>query len=204
MILLALFSVILMVWAVNYMVGFTVQGQLYNEPDVIPHNKVGLLLGTAKYNDRSRNIINLYYQHRIDAAVALYMAGKIDYIVVSGDNSTIYYNEPMLMKKDLIARGVPANRIYMDNAGFRTLDSILRCRDIFGQQAFTIISQRFHNQRAIYIANHKGLEVVGYNAADGDSFWDVAIREKLARVKMMLDLLTNKQAKMYGDKIEIE
>jgi SanA protein len=201
------FAVLLLagvVWGVNFLVSYTVQSQIYSETETIPKNRVGLLLGTAKYNDRSRNIINLYYQHRIDAAVALYMAGKIDFIVVSGDNSTDYYNEPLLMKQDLIARGVPANKIFMDNAGFRTLDSILRCRDVFGQKSFTIISQRFHNQRAIYIANHKNVEVVAFNAADGDSFWDVAIREKLARVKMVLDLLSNKQAKLYGTSIEIK
>lgn len=196
--------VVALVWTVNRVVNKTTEQQLYASVEAIPKNKVGLLLGTAKYNDKGRNKINLYYQHRIDAAVALYMAGKIDYILVSGDNGTAYYNEPQLMKNDLIARGVPANRIIMDNAGFRTLDSILRCRDIFGQRSVTIISQKFHNERALYIANHKGVEAVAYNAEDGDSFWDVAVRERLARVKMMLDLLLNKQAHFYGDRIEIK
>jgi SanA protein len=192
------------VGTVHYVVNTATSRQIYNDINQIPKNRVGLLLGTAKYNDRSKNIINVYYQHRIDAAVALYMAGKVDFIIVSGDNSTLYYNEPLLMKNDLIARGVPAKCIYMDNAGFRTLDSILRCRDVFGQTRFTIISQRFHNQRAVYIANHKNVQTVAFNAEDGDSFWDVAIREKMARVKMMLDLLMNKQAKLYGDNIEIQ
>ena len=197
-------SLALVVGTVHYVVNTATSRQIYNDINQIPKNRVGLLLGTAKYNDKSKNIINVYYQHRIDAAVALYMAGKIDFIIVSGDNSTLYYNEPLLMKNDLIARGVPAKCIYMDNAGFRTLDSILRCRDVFGQTRFTIISQRFHNQRAVYIANHKNVQTVAFNAEDGDSFWDVAIREKMARVKMMLDLLMNKQAKLYGDNIEIQ
>jgi SanA protein len=197
-------SLVLVVGTVHYVVNTATSRQIYNDINQIPKNRVGLLLGTAKYNDKSKNIINVYYQHRIDAAVALYMAGKIDFIIVSGDNSTLYYNEPLLMKNDLIARGVPAKCIYMDNAGFRTLDSILRCRDVFGQTRFTIISQRFHNQRAVYIANHKNVQTVAFNAEDGDSFWDVAIREKMARVKMMLDLLMNKQAKLYGDNIEIQ
>jgi len=196
-------SLVLVVGTVHYVVNTATSRQIYNDINQIPKNRVGLLLGTAKYNDKSKNIINQYYQHRIDAAVALYMAGKVDFIIVSGDNSTLYYNEPLLMKNDLIARGVPAKCIYMDNAGFRTLDSILRCRDVFGQTRFTIISQRFHNQRAVYIANHKNVQTVAFNAEDGDSFWDVAIREKMARVKMMLDLLLNKQAKLYGDNIEI-
>lgn len=192
------------VWGVYTWVEHSTDAQLYADIAKIPKNKVGLLLGTAKYNDRGRNIVNLYYQHRIEAAVALYMAGKIDYIIVSGDNGTMYYNEPLLMKNDLMARGVPEGRIVMDNAGFRTLDSILRCKLIFGQQTFTIISQKFHNERAVYIANSKQLDVVAFNAEDGDMFWAAAVRERLARVKMLLDLLVNKQAKYYGAQIEIK
>lgn len=186
----------------NYVVTRTTAGQMYKDVNTIPKNKVGLLLGTAKFKDKGKQIINQYYQNRIDATVALYMAGKIDYIIVSGD-STAFYNEPMLMKADLIARGIPANKIYMDNAGFRTLDSILRCRDIFGEDHFTIISQSFHNQRALFICNHKNITAVAFNAADGDSFWDEITREKLARVKMVFDLLLNTQAKYYGQRIEI-
>ncbi len=201
--LVVLVSLSVVIMGVNYVVEYSTRGQVFSEIDAVPKNKVGILLGTAKYKDKSKNIVNLYYQYRIDAAVALYMAGKVDYIIVSGDNSTDYYNEPRQMKQDLMARGVPGQRIYMDNGGFRTLDSILRCRDVFGQYSFTIISQRFHNQRAVYIANHKNLKTVGFDALDGDSFWDVVIREKLARVKMMLDLLLNKQAQVYGNRIEI-
>jgi SanA protein len=188
---------------VNYMVVSSTKKQIYSDVNLIPKNRVGLLLGTAKYKDKARHIVNLYYQNRIDATVALYMAGKIDYVIVSGD-STTFYNEPALMKEDLVARGVPPGKIYMDNAGFRTLDSILRCRDIFGEDHFTIISQGFHNQRALYIANHKNITAIAYNAADGDSFWDATFREKLARVKMGLDLLLNKQAQYYGERVEIK
>lgn len=187
---------------VNRKVMHDTRAQIYTDINAIPRNKVGLLLGTAKYQDRGKNIVNSYYQYRIEAAVALYMAGKIDYIIVSGYN-TQYYNEPAMMMQDLIARGVPAKHIVIDNAGYRTLDSILRCRDVFGQSTFTIISQQFHNERAIFIANHKRLNVVAFNALDGDSFWDVMVREKLARVKMVLDLLSNRQATYYGPAIPI-
>ncbi len=188
----------------NYIVNTATEKQLFSDVNAIPKNKVGLLLGTAKYQDKARHIVNPYYQNRIDAAVALYMAGKIDFIIVSGDNSSAFYNEPALMKEDLIAKGVPEKRIYMDNAGFRTLDSILRCRDIFGEDHITIISQSFHNQRAIFIANHKNVTAVAFNAANGDSIWDEISREKLARVKMVLDLILNTQAKYYGERIEIK
>jgi SanA protein len=203
-IIFVIFILVTVISGVNYAVNSSTKKQLYSDVTAIPKNKVGLLLGTAKYNDRSRHIVNAYYQNRIDAAVTLYMAGKVDYIIVSGDNSNSYYNEPALMKEDLVARGVPANRIYMDNAGFRTLDSILRCRDIFGLDHFTIISQTFHNQRALYIANHKHITAIAFNAADGDSFWDATFREKLARVRMALDLVFNKQALCYGEAVEIK
>jgi len=192
------------VGTISYIVSAATRQQMYYDVATIPKNKVGLLLGTAKFKDKGRNITNLYYQNRIDAAVALYMAGKIDYIIVSGDSNTIYYNEPVLMKNDLIARGVPANRIYMDNAGFRTLDSILRCRDIFGEDHVTIISQAFHDQRALYIANHKQVTAIAFCAQDGDELWFSYLREKFARVKMMLDLVQNTQAQYYGEKIQIK
>lgn len=205
MIFVAAIILVALVWGVNYIVTTSTAAHLYTEVNAIPKNKVGLLLGTAKYKDKSKQIINSYYQNRIDAAVALYMAGKIDFIIVSGDNSTAYYNEPASMKADLIARGVPAKKIFMDNAGFRTLDSILRCRDIFGEDHITIISQKFHNERALYISDHKHIAAVAFNAADGDgSIWDEVVREKLARVKMVFDLIFNTQARYYGERVEVK
>ncbi len=193
---------ILIIGGINFYVIRSTSGQLYSDLNAIPKNKVGLLLGTAKFQDKARKLINAYYQNRIDATVALYMAGKIDYIIVSGDNSP-YYDEPKLMKADLIARGIPEKKIIMDNSGFRTLDSILRARDIYGQDHLTIISQTFHNQRAVFIANYKNIKAVAFNAADGNSFWDAILREKFARVKMVKDLIFNTQAKHYGDRVEI-
>ena len=191
------------IFCINFMVIISTQKQLYSSVELIPKNRVGVVLGTSKFRDKAQKMVNQFYQTRIDAAVALYMAGKIDYIIVSGDNSTKYYNEPLLMKNDLIARGIPANHIYMDNAGYRTLDSILRCRDIFGQSQFTIISQRFHNERAVYIANNKNVKCVAFCSEEGDEFWQEYTRERLARVKMMYDLIFNTQAIYYGEKIEI-
>ncbi len=190
------------VGGINYIVSSSTMKQVYSDVGAIPKNKVGLLLGTAKFTDKKKRRINLYYQNRIDAAVALYMAGKVDYIIVSGEKSS-NYDEPQIMKDDLIAQGVPAGRIFLDNSGFRTLDSILRCRDIFGQDKITIISQEFHNQRALYIANHKNVIAIAFNAKDGESFADAIVREKLARVKMGIDLLLNKQARYYGERVEI-
>ena len=179
------------------------RAQMYSEVTFIPHCKVGLLLGTSKF--LSGGWLNPYYQYRIAAAVALFKAGRIDYILVSGDNGHAYYNEPETMQADLIAAGIRPDRIVLDYAGFRTLDSILRCRDVFGEERIVIISQPFHNARALFIANHKGMNAVAFNAQDVSNSlgWKVLLREKFARVKMLLDLAFGKEPKFYGPHILI-
>ena len=176
---------------------------LYDDIAKISENKVGLVLGTSKY--LSNGQINLYYKYRIDAAVKLYKAGKIKSIVVSGDNSRKTYNEPMQMKSDLVANGIPENAIYLDYAGFRTWDSMVRMKEIFSQSSFTVISQPFHNERAVYLAHRYGLNAVGFNAKDVDKYFGFKtnVREKFARVKVFIDFFTNKQPKFLGEKVEI-
>lgn len=177
---------------------------IFDDLASLPNNRVGLLLGTSK---RVRDgHINLYYQYRINAAIELFKAGKIEFILISGDNSEYYYNEPKQMSEDLIARGIPKEKIYLDYAGFSTLDSVVRAQKVFCLDAFTVISQRFHNERAIAIANHKKLQVIGYNARDvsRSAGWKVHLREKLARVKMLWDLSIHRNPKFFGDRIEIE
>ena len=176
---------------------------LYGDVINIPQNKVGLVLGTAKFLGYGQ--VNLYYQYRIEAAIALYKAGKISYIVVSGDNSRKTYDEPTQMKNDLVAGGIPENVIYLDYAGFRTLDSVVRIKEIFSQGSFTVISQRFHNERAVYLAHRHGLNAVGFNAKDVDKYYGFKtnLREKLARVKVFVDISTHKKPKFLGEKIEI-
>ena len=203
----AIFFVILSllsVWISNRQVNAASAGLLYTNVKEVPHNKVGLLLGTGKY--LTSGYLNRYYKNRIEAAVALYKAGKIDFILVSGDNSRKDYDEPTTMKEDLMRNGIPEDKIFLDYAGFRTLDSVVRSKAIFGQQSITVISQAFHNQRALYIAQRKGIKAVGYNAQDvGQKYGKYTLlREKLARVKMMLDLTFGKRPKFYGDPITIK
>lgn len=178
---------------------FKTRHQVYDSIDAIPKNKVGLLLGTGKY--AASGNINLFYKYRIDAVVKLYKAGKIEYILVSGDNSRKDYDEPTDFKKDLIAKGIPEDRIFLDYAGFRTLDSIVRAKEVFGQTSITIISQKFHNQRAIYIAKQFGIDAIGFNAKD---VYNSHFREYLARSKASLDLVFNVQPKFLGEKIVIK
>lgn len=177
---------------------------VYSDVNAIPSNKAGLLLGTAKYLKSGQ--INQFFENRIVAAVELYKAGKINKIVISGDNSRSDYNEPQDIKDELVKRGVKAGDIYLDFAGFRTYDSVYRMYAIFGQQSFTIISQEFHNRRALYIASSLGLDAVGYNAAevsDHNSF-KTKVREKFARVKVLLDFAFGGKPKFLGEKIVIE
>lgn len=187
----------------DYLVEYKTAGKVYNSTSSIPYNKVGLFLGTAKYLNNGH--VNLYYKYRIEAAIKLYNAGKVDYILISGDNSTQVYDEPTTIKEDLILGGIPEDRIYLDYAGFRTLDSVVRSHKIFGQSSVTIISQQFHNERAIYIAYYKNMEAIGFNAKSVSKRYGfkVMVRERLARVKMMLDLLVGKQPKFLGKKISI-
>ncbi|MEM6514754.1 MAG: ElyC/SanA/YdcF family protein [Bacteroidota bacterium] len=188
----------------NYWISYSTSDALYEDVDNIPKNKVGLLLGTAKY--LSNGTINLYYKYRIDAIVALYEAGKIEFVLVSGDNSTKYYDEPTTFKEDLMAKGIPANKIFLDYAGFRTLDSVVRSKAIFGQDSITIVSQKFHNERAIYLANNHDIKAVGFNADNVSTRagLKVQIREYLARAKASIDVLFNVEPKFYGEKIIIE
>ena len=188
----------------NWLVEKSAKKKVFNSTKEIPHNKVGLLLGTSKRLINGQ--INLYYKYRIDAAVRLYHAGKIDFILVSGDNSTKHYNEPTTIKNDLIDKGIPANRIFLDYAGFRTLDSVVRSKEIFGQASITVISQQFHNERAIYIAKRKDIKAIGFNAKDVNVKYGLKtkIRERFARVKMMMDLVFGKKPKFLGEKIEIK
>jgi len=178
--------------------------KVFNSTKEIPHNKVCLFLGTGKILSNGR--INLYYKYRIEAAAKLYKAGKVDFILVSGDNSTKDYDEPSTIKADLIEKGIPSSKIYLDYAGFRTLDSLVRCQEVFGQNSITIISQQFHNERAIYIAKRKNIDAVGFNAKDVNVHYGfkTRLRERFARVKMVLDLIFGKKPKFLGEKIEIK
>ena len=177
---------------------------IYSSSSIIPNNRVGLVLGTSKFTVDNR--LNLYFKYRVDAAVELYESGKIQKILVSGDNSYVEYNEPIDFKKALVDAGIPSEDIYLDYAGFRTLDSVVRAKEIFGLGQVTIISQKFHNQRAIFIADYYSINAIGFNARDvsGASGLKINLREKFARVKAVLDLyLFRTKPKFLGERIKI-
>lgn len=180
-------------------VSFSARKYLYTDMTQIPKRQVGIVLGTNKYLRNKK--INQFYQNRITAAAKLYHAGKVDYLIVSGDNRKNNYNEPKQMRADLIKAGVPSKRIQPDYAGLRTLDSVLRMDKVFGHQDYTIISQRFHNERAVFLATAKGQTPIAFNADNPSVMFKVLLRESLARVKAVWDLISGKQARHYGDPI---
>ena len=190
------------IWIADNQINNRTASYVFSRWQDVPQQKVGLVLGTSK---NGRFGVNLYFHYRIQAATELYKAGKIKYIVVSGDNSRSSYNEPKDMKDELVKNGIPEDVIYLDYAGFRTLDSIVRLNKIFGQEEFVVISQQFHNQRAIYIAQQYGLKAYGYNAQDVNTRAGLKtnVREKFARVKVFVDILTGKNPKFLGEEIHI-
>lgn len=191
------------VFVCNKIVVNNADDRLYTSINEIPKNKVGLLLGTVKYLADGR--INLYYQFRLDAAVKLFKSQKIDFIIVSGDNGSKNYDEPTAFKEDLIRLGVPENKIFLDYAGFRTLDSVVRVKEVFGQDSVTIISQQFHNERALFLADNYDINAIGFNARgiSGKYALKVTIREYLARVKLFIDVIFNVQPKFLGEPVKI-
>ncbi|RYZ17861.1 MAG: vancomycin high temperature exclusion protein [Chitinophagaceae bacterium] len=201
LLLLLAAAAIASVYFCNRAVDRAAEGRLYTDVDAIPYRKVGLLLGTAKQLESGWE--NRYYTYRIEAAAALLKAGRIRYLVISGDNSRKDYDEPSLMRADLIAAGVDSARIFLDYAGFRTFDSMVRLHDVFGQDSVTVISQAFHNERALYIAGREGISAIGFNARDvgSRSGLRVQARERLARVKLFLDYLIGTKPKFLGPKV---
>ena len=188
----------------NYWIIKSTGSQLYSEVDKIPANDVAILLGASKTLPNGRE--NLFLKYRILAAAELFKAGKIKHIIVSGDNHKKEYDEATDMRDALISQGIPDSCITLDYAGFRTLDSMVRCLKVFGQKKVTVISQEFHNQRAVFIANYYQMDAVAFNAKDvPDAFsLKTRIREYFAKFKAVLDLhVLHTQPKFLGEEVKI-
>lgn len=196
--------ILVLIISINIYVNESTKSFLYASPNLIPVRKAGILLGTSKHLKNGH--INEFWMNRIVATAELYNLKKISIIIISGDNSKKSYDEPTDMKTELMKFGIPDSVIYLDYAGFRTFDSMIRAYKIFGQKSFTVISQEFHNQRAIFIARHYGLDAIGYNAREVRAYngFKTKLREKFARVKLLADLLLDKQPRFLGEKVEIK
>ena len=192
------------IFSADYYIKSSTASAIYSNVDEVPAHKVGMVLGTSKYMKGGG--INSYYKNRIEGTAALYHAGKIQFVLVSGDNGNTQYNEPENIKNDLIKAGIPAGKIFLDYAGFRTLDSVVRAKMIFGQSKLIIISQKFHLERALYLAKEHDSAAVGFATGNYNQIrsFKLRIRETLARSKAVLDILIGVEPKFYGDKIMIQ
>lgn len=200
--ILIVLGILFTLWA-NHTIEYATDDYVTSSINKLPNEKVGLVLGTSKSLKNGNK--NPYFFYRIEAAEELFKSGKIDYIIVSGDNSSQYYNEPEDMQTELVARGIPKTKIFLDFAGLRTLDSVVRAKEIFGQHSYLIISQRFHNERAVFLAQKKGIEAYGYNAKDVNkkAGFKTNLREYFARVKVFWDLFFGVDPKFSGSKVVI-
>jgi SanA protein len=168
----------------------------------VPTRNVALVLGTSNTLVNGRP--NLYYTGRIRAATELWKANKCQYFIVSGDNGTRGYDEPTDMKNDLVENGVPEKNIYCDYAGFRTLDSMVRAKQVFGQSEILVVSQDWHNERAIFLGKHHGLDAFGYDAPGPHEAYFSGVREVFARVQAALDVtILQTKPKFLGEKVTI-
>lgn len=199
-VLVLFFFMISNIWIIN-----ATKDKIHTDVDKVPVNDVALVLGTSRRLMNGK--ANPFFTDRIKAAAELYKSGKVKHLILSGDNAKKYYNEPQFMKEALLERGIPDSVITLDYAGLRTLDSVVRCLEIFGQQNVTIITQKFHSYRALYIGGHYKMKVVAFAAENlpiAESF-SVMVRELFARPKAILDLYVLDTApQIMGAREEIE
>ncbi len=189
----------------NIWIMWETAGKIYKEAEEVPDTDVGLVLGTSKRSAGGGD--NAFFTTRMEAAANLYHSGKVKHLILSGDNETRYYNEPVDMRNALLELGIPKEDMTLDFAGFRTLDSIVRCKEIFGQKKIVIVTQQFHAYRALFISNFYEIEAVTFAANDAGrpGMASVVSREWLARPKAILDLYLLKQPpKFLGEKEAIE
>jgi len=177
-----------MTWA-DYRCDLAARERVFRSVDAVPAREIGLVLGTSRVTPRGKP--NLHFNQRIAAAAALYHAGKVRHLLVSGDNHVATYDEPTDMRAALMAAGVPASAITCDYAGFRTLDSVVRAKNVFGLSQCTIISEDFHCPRALWIAQLHGLDAIAFAAPDVSlKSWSLraGVREQFARAWCAMDL----------------
>lgn len=175
------------------LVSWNASGRTYDDVKDIPHNKYALLLATSPITPGGAH--NFYFDNRIKATDELYKAGKIDYIIASGGDYTKDHkfgcDEPAAIRDSLVARGIPEDRIILDYDGTRTLNSIIKAKQVYKLDSVTLISQKYHNERAIYLSDKKGIYAIGYNAAPSHIRFNRiknTVREIFARPKMYIDI----------------
>lgn len=193
---------LLSAFALDRWIGWKTAPYIYDDLAELPERQVGVVLGTAKYY--RVGVLNQYYLFRIQGAINAYNSGKVSYLLLSGDNALQSYNEPMTMRRDLIAAGISPSDIVLDYAGFRTLDSIVRTRKVFDTNDFTIITQRFHCERALFIAMHMGIQAQCYAVPSPKNMMTIRLREVGARLGTLFDLyILKREPRFLGPQVPI-
>lgn len=192
---------VLFVIGTNIAIKQASKNKIYTSYEKVPPTNVALVLGTSRYT--SKGYVNLFFKYRIHTVVELYNSGKIKHIIVSGDNSLFEYNEPREMRRALVKEGIPESAITLDFAGFRTLDSVVRCKEVFGQNNFIVISQEFHVERALFIAQKFNIDAIGFAAKTPPQHYSfkTKVREYFAKTFAVIDIyILNTKPKFLGAK----
>ncbi len=192
-----------LVAAANALVVLDARGDSAGSLDSVPRAQAALVLGAQVKPDGTPSAM---LADRIEAAAELYRAGKVEKLLLSGDHGRETYDEVGTMRRELLARGIPARDLFTDHAGFDTWDSAQRARRVFGVESAIVVTQRFHLARAVYAAHRAGLDATGY-PADRRSYGRVLarlrLREALARVKVVADSLTGAEPRFLGPPVPI-
>lgn len=173
-------------------------GQIHQFEDA-PAQRVAIIFGAGLRRDGSPTAV---LRDRVQTGVALYQAGKVEKLLMSGDNSTIYYNEPEAMRQYAIALGVPDTDIVLDYAGRRTYDTCFRAKAVFGVDQALLVTQKFHLPRALFLCNSLGVEAAGVEANNLNyrkiSLFIWNFREQLATLAAFVDLFVDNPALVLG------
>lgn len=189
--------------AINAWFISSTQARIYDHLERVAPHAIAVVLGTSPYT--SSGAPNLLFKHRMLAAAQLYAAGKVDHLLVSGANPG-YYNEPQEMYQALRRLGVPHDAITLDFAGYSTFDSIVRSNRVFGLERYILVTQRFHDYRALFIAARFGIDAIAYVRPQEDlrQPFMTELREYFARVKAVLDLFVwHAQPRYLGPSISM-
>ncbi|MBM3178585.1 MAG: YdcF family protein [Bacteroidetes bacterium] len=175
------------VWSNLWVINST-EDRVYQSADQLPHYDAALVLGTS--SKVRGGAPNPFFVYRMDKAAQLYRNGKVDQLILSGDNRTRFYDEPGAMLDALIKKGIPRSVMVLDTAGLRTFDSIERSKMVFGKQSLIVVTQPFHAYRALFLCDHLNIPAVVFAAREpGEKVGpQVYIREYFARTKAVLDV----------------
>ncbi|WP_077426275.1 ElyC/SanA/YdcF family protein [Rodentibacter heidelbergensis] len=188
---------ILICLLIDQSISFYVRDRVFEHIEPLPYRPYAIVLGTSKYVATGKT--NDYYTHRLAAAKMLIDKQKVSALLLSGDNRTLQYNEPRNMFRDLRKMGVPEDRLFQDFAGFRTLDSVIRANKVFQLPAYTIISQKFHCERALLIAKYHDIDAICFAANQPETYLGTRVREIFARIKALFDLMFGVQPYFLGE-----